>query len=258
MAPQKVVRLETDAGVATLTLCDPNGLNPISEPLLIQLPALLREATADPEVKVILLRAEGAAFSVGASMEFLASDNGSIHDWILGIGDALNEVIRVLHRARQVTIAAVAGAAGGGGLGLMLACDLVLLAKDTTLSVAYGRIGFSPDAGVSYLLARDVGYRRALGLYLTSERFDAERALELGLANRLVAAERLDEEAADLAARIAAGPTTAFAQAKRLFKRAARESLESQLEDEIRTVADLSLTAEFRQGVSAFIDGSSR
>jgi 2-(1,2-epoxy-1,2-dihydrophenyl)acetyl-CoA isomerase len=122
------------------------------------------------------------------------------------------------------------------------------------MALGYNRIGTNPDAGSSYFLTRDIGYRRALQLYLDNERIDAARALELGIVNQVVAADELQRVAAARAARIAAGPRHAQSSAKRLFRQAHDGLLARQLEDEIRTFADHTREADFAEGIRAFLE----
>jgi 2-(1,2-epoxy-1,2-dihydrophenyl)acetyl-CoA isomerase len=121
-------------------------------------------------------------------------------------------------------------------------------------ALGYSRIGTSPDGGNSYFLTRDVGYRRALQMYLLNERLDAEQAHALGLVNRVVPAAELDARATELAAQIAAGPRTAHAAAKLLLRRANDGLLARQLDDEIRMFADNTREADFAEGLASFLE----
>lgn len=242
-----------DSGVATVTLADEENGNALSSESGAELHEHVLEAARDPDVAVILLRGEGPAFCVGGAIGEFAEAGDEAHDLLVRIGDVLNPTIRALHDSDKLVIAAVHGSVAGGGVGLMAAADLILAAEGTVFTLGYAKLGTTPDAGVTWFLVRDLGYRRALELYLTSERFDAARALELGMVNRVVAADELEEESTALAARLAAGPRTALAQGKRLFRQAAADSLARQLDDEIRTFADNTRHPDFRAGVEAFL-----
>jgi 2-(1,2-epoxy-1,2-dihydrophenyl)acetyl-CoA isomerase len=121
------------------------------------------------------------------------------------------------------------------------------------MALGYAAIGTSPDGGNSFFLARDVGYRRALALYLLNERIDARRALELGMVNQVVPADELSQSAFALAARIASGPWKAHASAKTLLRTAGDGLLARQLADEIRMFADNTREADFAEGLAAFL-----
>jgi 2-(1,2-epoxy-1,2-dihydrophenyl)acetyl-CoA isomerase len=134
----------------------------------------------------------------------------------------------------------------------MLACDLAIAADDARFTSAYSRIGASPDGGSTFFLTRALGSRKALELTLLSEPVDAATALALGLVNRLASPERLRDETRALAARLAAGPTVAYAEAKRLVGSAIDNSLEQQLEAEAHAFSRCTRTDDLREGVTAF------
>jgi 2-(1,2-epoxy-1,2-dihydrophenyl)acetyl-CoA isomerase len=212
------------------------------------------EAAARDDVAVIVVRADGPAWCVGGDIGAFSDIGDGMHSYMLELGKPVNALVTALHECDKVTIAAVHGAVGGGGLGFMCAHDLVVAAEGTVFALGYARIGTSPDGGNSYFLARDIGYRRALELYLLNERIDAIRALELGIVNRVVAAASLDGAVSELAARIAAGPRKAHASAKILFQRAAGGLLARQLDDEVRMFADNTREADFAEGLRAFLE----
>jgi 2-(1,2-epoxy-1,2-dihydrophenyl)acetyl-CoA isomerase len=196
-----LIRLEVAAGVATITLGSIRTRNAINVELSSALCACVQEADRRDDVGVILLRADGPAWSVGGAVDAMLAAGDGVHEFVTEAGRTLNPVIATLHESEKVTIAAVHGAAVGAGLGLMAAHDLVLAAEGTVFTVGARALAASPDAGCTYFLARDVGYRRAMELYLSDERFDAVSAMQLGLVNRVVADEDLHAEAARLAAR---------------------------------------------------------
>jgi len=243
--------LQRAEGVATVTLDSPVSYNALDLELLEALADSLEEAAHDRSVRTILLRAEGRMFSPGGSIDMFAESGDRVHDVVLRAGELVNRCVRVLHSPAQLSVTAAHGAVGGGAIGLLLAGDFALLAEGTTFVLGYGALAGSPDAGVSWFLARALGPRRAFELYALNQRFDAADALDLGLVNRVVAAAELDAEAAAIAARLAAGPA-ALASGKRLFHDAADADLEHHLDDEIRTFADNSRAAEFEEGVRAF------
>jgi len=248
-------RLDVEDGVATITLADPDGVNALDSRHVAVLRELVVRACEDPDAAVIVLRADARAFCAGGDIDWFADRADTLREEIVGLTDDVTALILALHEGPKVTIAAVHGAVAGGGLGLALACDVVIAAQDTTFAIAYGRIGASPDLGVSAFLARDLGYRRALELCLLCDRLTAAQALELGLINRVVVRATLDDEARALATRIAAGPRGANATAKRLLREAAAAPLTEHLADELRSVAALSRSADWAEGIDAFRHG---
>jgi 2-(1,2-epoxy-1,2-dihydrophenyl)acetyl-CoA isomerase len=245
--------LDVAGGVATVTLAKAAARNSIDIPMAAAIDARLREAAARDDVGVILVRADGPAWSVGGAIDAFVDVGEGMHAYMLELGKSINGLLRTLHECDKITIAAVHGAVGGGAIGIMLAHDIVIAAERTVLALGYSRIGTSPDGGNSYFLTRDVGYRRALELYLLNERLDAEQAHALGMVNRVVPAAELDSAASDLAKRLAAGPRAAHTAAKTLLRRAGDGLLARQLDDEIRMFADNTREADFAEGLSSFL-----
>jgi 2-(1,2-epoxy-1,2-dihydrophenyl)acetyl-CoA isomerase len=151
-------------------------------------------------------------------------------------------------------VAAVQGAAAGFGLSLVLAADLALAAEDAVFTSGYIHLGTSPDGGMTATLSRVVGLKRAAELMLLGDRFDAHRALELGLVNRVVPAGALAAEAAALAERLAAGPTHAYGRTKALLQATLGDAFDAQLRRETESFAACAATADFAEGVRAFLE----
>lgn len=245
------VRCEVaDDGVGIVTLCDPQGVNAVDPAVARDLAAALHAVDADPDVKVILLQAEGKAFCVGGNLGYFAGAE-NLHDEVLRAGEAVNALAPVLAESPKISVAVAHGAVAGGGVGLLLAADVVVAARNTKLTLGYELIAQSPDGGASWFLPRDVGYRRALAMYLTSERIDAQRALEFGMVTHVAADDEAHALGRELSTRIAAGSFAAHAAAKRLFRQAARTPLAQQLEDEIALFADNTRQPEFVAAVAA-------
>jgi 2-(1,2-epoxy-1,2-dihydrophenyl)acetyl-CoA isomerase len=240
-----------DDGVAVVTLCDPRGVNAIDSEVAAELAGALRAVASDPAAKVIVVQAEGKAFCVGGDMaQFAAAED--LHDEVLRAGEAINTLAGVMSETPKITVAVAHGAVAGGGVGLLLSADVVVAARSTVVTLGYELLATNPDAGASWFLSRDIGYRRALAMYLTSERIGAQRALELGMVTHVVDDDQAHAFARELAAKVAAGSFAAHAAAKRLFRQAASTPLARQLEDEIAMFADNTRRPEFAAAVSAF------
>ncbi len=158
-----------------------------------------------------------------------------------------------MRRMPQPIVASLRGAAAGFGLSLALAADLAIAAQDAYFTLAYCRIGTSPDGGSTYHLPRLVGLRKALEIALLGERFDAATARELGIVNWVVPGAALESETAKVARRLAEGPGHALAQTKKLLDASFERTLEAQLAAEAETFAGCAASADFAEGVSAFV-----
>jgi 2-(1,2-epoxy-1,2-dihydrophenyl)acetyl-CoA isomerase len=248
------VRLVVADGVATVTLAKVDARNSIDIPMSTDICARVQEAARRDDIGVILVQADGPTWCVGGAIDAFLAVGDEMHSYMLELGKTINALVTTLHECDKITIAAVHGAVGGGGVGIMLAHDIVLAQDGTVFSLGYSRIGTSPDGGNSYFLTRDVGYRRALELYLTNARIDAAQAHELGMVNRVVATGDLERAAADLARGLAAGPWRAHAAAKTLLRRAHDGLLARQLDDEIRMFADNTRETDFAEGLAAFLE----
>jgi 2-(1,2-epoxy-1,2-dihydrophenyl)acetyl-CoA isomerase len=159
-----------------------------------------------------------------------------------------------MRRAPQPIVASVRGAVAGFGVSLMLACDLAIAAEDAFFTLAYCRIGLSPDGSSTWSLPRIVGTRKAMELALLGERFPAGEALRLGLVNRVVPVAALGEETAKLASRLASGPGRAYAHTKRLIDASLGNSLETQLQMEGVALADCMASDDLNEGAAAFVE----
>jgi 2-(1,2-epoxy-1,2-dihydrophenyl)acetyl-CoA isomerase len=256
MSEQETPRaaLEVGDGVATITLRDADGVNAIDDHMAAQLRACFEEANDREDVGAIVTVAEGKSWCLGGAVRSFVALGDGVSDFVGRVGADLNPLVEAIHRSPKVTVAAVHGPIAGAGLGLLLAHDLVVADPRTSLTVAYHRLGLTPDAGVSYFLTRELGYRRALAWYLSDETWSADEALAAGLFTRLSAPGEVAAEATALAGRNAAGPRGANATTKRLLRQTQDGVLREQTADEIRSLADETRTDDFREGLAAMLE----
>ena len=168
--------------------------------------------------------------------------------------DLFHKAIGAMRAMPQPIIAALQGPVAGGGLGLAMACDLAIAADNATFLSAYTKIGTSPDGGTTWSLTRLLGPRLAMEMMLTNDPMDAATALRLGLVNKVVPADQLETETLALAARIAGGANGANAAVKRLVGLATTGTLADQLAAEKASFIERAGSADFREGISAFIE----
>jgi len=248
------ISVDLQGAVAVVTLRSADGLNALDRAMLDRIGPAMQEADSLAGARVILVRSAGRHFCVGGDVRMFVEEGDRSGELLREVGPSVNLAARTLHESDKVTVCAVRGAVGGGALGFMSACDIVLAADDATFSFGYAMIGTSPDAGSSWFVTRDIGYRRALELYLTSERFGATRAHELGMVNRVVAVDELDGDALALAEQLARGPQAAMRRGKELFRAAATSPLAAHLDAEIEAFARNTEHPDFAEGVTAFVE----
>jgi 2-(1,2-epoxy-1,2-dihydrophenyl)acetyl-CoA isomerase len=245
------VRTGVDGDVWRVTLASPQTGNAIDPAMAAALGKALR--TRPPETRAVLFLAEGARFCVGGDVRgFAAAEDPGAEVGRLAAG--WHEVVRALLAVPVPVVAGVHGAVAGAGVGLLGACDVVVCARSTRIRPAYGAIGFSPDGGSSWTLARTLGPARALDLVLTNGTLDAAQAQACGLVARVVEDDDLRDAAVGLAHTLAAGPVRAMVRARTLLRRAATRTLDEQLDDEARLIAESAADAEGREGVRAFVE----
>ncbi|MCE7902914.1 MAG: enoyl-CoA hydratase [Gammaproteobacteria bacterium PRO9] len=205
-----------EGAVGLLALGRPAALNALTRELRRELRDALERLAGDPAIRAVVLSGQGRAFCAGADLKEAGS--GDVEREML---DEYLPCFDAIASMDKPVIAAVNGSASGVGLSFALHCDLLLMADDAVLWPAFGRIGLVPDGGASWLMVRQLGYRRAFQLAIESERIPAARALELGLANAVVPAARLMDEAGSWAGRLAALSPLAVAGTKKLMRLAA-------------------------------------
>ncbi len=238
-----------DDGVAVLTLDRPDSLNSLTFAIYGQLERLFAELETTAKVKAIVLTGAGRGFCSGGDVDeiigaLLARDVADT----LAFTRMTGAVVRNMRRLSKPIVAAVNGTAAGAGAVLALAADLRLLSEQATFAFLFTKVGLTgADMGAAHLLPKVVGAGRAAELLLLGERIDAPECLRIGLANRVVPAERLLDEALALARRLATGPGLALAMTKRLLVNEAHMDLDAAIEQEAQAQALLLRADDHRE-----------
>jgi 2-(1,2-epoxy-1,2-dihydrophenyl)acetyl-CoA isomerase len=224
---------QVEAGVAWITLNRPEQRNALDIPTLKKLHATLEAYNVDPAVRVVVLTGTGRSFCAGADLAEWAEAEarGALETY--GWTETAHALMHCLHNLDKPTIAAINGTAVGAGMDLSLCCDLRLAAQSARFKAGYTSMAYSPDAGASWHLPRLIGSEQAKRLLFLDELWGAERALAAGLVGEVVADDQLPAATAELATRLAQGPTFAYAQAKRLLREGASRNLAEQLAAEL-------------------------
>jgi len=246
------LQLAFDSGIATLTLNRPDKRNAISYELIDELLRALEEVKSSA-AQVLVLTGAGKAFCSGMDLDNLKVLIGRSPEQGLEDSKKMASLFRALYEFPRPTIAAVNGAAIAGGTGLATLCDFTLAVPEAKFGYTEVRIGFVP-AIVSTFLLRQVGEKIARDLLLTGRLFDAAEALRIGLINEIVPAEKLLDRVRELAAQLLENSPASLAYAKRLLSDHARADLDSQIGAAVRENAAIRATADFREGITAFLE----
>lgn len=249
----EAVKLSVASGIATIALNRPHVMNAMDGEMMRQLRPVTEAVEKDSSVRAVVLRGEGAAFMAGGDVAVFHQHLAELPDLIVTWGREMHAAFLALRRMGKPVLASVHGAVAGGGFSLMCAADLAIAAADTRFTLAYANIGASPDGGSTYFLPRLVGYKKTMEMIMLPDRFDAETARLHGLVNWVVPNEKLAAETMRIAQRLAAGPTRAYAEAKRLVNQSL-DPLDAQMEQELQAFSRCARGPDLKEGVSAFVE----
>jgi 2-(1,2-epoxy-1,2-dihydrophenyl)acetyl-CoA isomerase len=233
-----------------LRLNRPERRNALTRQLVLDLGQALEDARSDPEVRVVVLSGSGGAFCAGADLEAIRGVTGGEFEARLR---EFHRIILGITELDQPVLAAVDGPAVGFGADLALACDLRILSDRAYLEESFTKIGLMPDGGGTYFLPQAVG-ARAFELIALGQRLDAASCQALGLANHVVPSSELEAKAGELAQRLASVAPLALAEVKRALRAGRRDALQAALTREAEGQARLLVSADFEEGVSAFLE----
>ena len=248
---------EREGHLLVVTLQRPDVLNALHPPANRELAGVFDAFAADPELWVAILTGAGRGFCAGGDVKAMAEGNELGGQTMEEKAQALRarmEASRWLHELPKPTIAMMRGPAAGAGLALAMACDLRIASDTVRLGTAFARVGYSGDFGGSYYLTKLVGTAKARELYYTAEVIDAKQALALGMVNRVVPDERLEDETMALAGRIARGPRVALRYMKRNMNAAENGSLRDLLDLEAWHHTRTGQTEDHREAAKAFVE----
>ncbi len=250
----QTILYEKKNAVVRLTLNRPKELNAINMQLSDDLHEALLACEKDAEVRAVVLTGSGRAFCAGGDVGNFRAHLTTAPKFLKRLTISFHTAVAQMTRMPKPVVAVVNGVCAGGGMGFVAAADLVLAAQSAKFNMAYTAIAATPDGGTTFFLPRLIGLRRAMELTLLSRPFTAEEALSWGLINKVVPDDQLAQETDALAEKLAAGPTLAYGAAKRLLIEAMTTPLETQMESESRAMSAAGATADFAEGVTAFLD----
>jgi 2-(1,2-epoxy-1,2-dihydrophenyl)acetyl-CoA isomerase len=242
-------------GVLTITLNRPQVLNSFNGDMATALQDALRHAATDDATRAVLLAASGRAFCAGQDLAAALPDaNGRMPDLGNIVEQSYNPVIRAIRTMEKPVVCAVNGVAAGAGANLAFACDLAYAAESATFIQSFSKIGLIPDGGGTFILPRIVGLQRAAALTMLGDKLTAARAKEWGLIVDVFPDAELREKAMEIATRLAGMPTRGIGIAKRGLNASLGNTLEEQLALEAQLQREAGTTADYAEGVRAFLE----
>ena len=250
------MKYELTENVATITFNRPEALNALSLQLTKDLFSAISKAIED-KARAVVLTGEGRAFCSGGDlreMHKMWQKEGRIEAFMEEPLKALHDVILLIRETPIPFLAAVQGVCAGAGTNFALACDLIFAAENASFNEAFVRIGLSPDCGGSFFLPRAVGEKIAAEIFMTGETLSAERALQIGMINRIVAAENLPEESLKMAQKLALAPTASIGRIKKMLNATFSNNLTEQLDLEHELQIESGKGNDFKEGVQAFFE----
>jgi len=249
------IKFETMSGIARITLNRPDRLNSFTSEMHAEVRDALSAVKADATLRVLLLTGSGRGFCVGQDLSDRAVAPGqSPVDLGVSIEQNYRPLVLALRALPMPVVCAVNGVAAGAGANLALACDIVIATKSAAFIQAFCKIGLVPDSGGTYFLPRLVGTARAMGLALLGDKIHADQAAEWGLIWKSVDDAHFAETVEALVTQLAQAPTLGLAQTKRALYASEANTLESQLDVERDVQRELGYSADYREGVAAFLE----
>jgi 2-(1,2-epoxy-1,2-dihydrophenyl)acetyl-CoA isomerase len=249
------IRVEAEAGIATITLDRPEKLNAFAGHMRRDLAEALERAASDKGVRVVVITGAGRAFCAGADVkymnELMGRDDVEEFTRLLGAG---RRVLTAIRQMMKPVVASINGPAYGAGFNLALACDIRLASESATFSQSFVKVGLHPDWGGTYFLPRVVPTNVACEMFFLGDALDAARALHFGIVNRVVPGAALAAETRRLAERLRDAPHASVAQAKRAVYLSEGSSLEQMLQYETEAQIRCFQSREARERVRAFLE----
>lgn len=252
--PEAPVLLRIDGATAFLTLNRPSVRNSLNKSLFEALLGHLDELSGNKAIRAAVLSGAGSGFSAGQDLKEVTASKNLAAEVELIVRERCSKAAAALQALPFPTVCAVHGAAAGAGANLALCCDIVIAAPSAFFMQAFSRIGLIPDTAGTFFLPRAVGSAKARALFMLAEKIGAEEAERIGMIYRVVPEEALHEEAAQLAARLAALPTRALVLARKALLASHSNTFEEQLALEAKLQEEAAAGGDFREGVAAFLE----
>jgi 2-(1,2-epoxy-1,2-dihydrophenyl)acetyl-CoA isomerase len=257
MTEYETLVFEEKDNVAWIRMNRPENFNALNLPMAKELCQATAYCATEKQIRAVVLTGTGRAFCAGGDVKDMSKhlkETGRADLFLRDLALHLHSFVAEVVRMPKPVIAAVNGTAAGAGFSMSLACDMSLAVQGMSFVMAYTGIGLVPDGSSSYFLSRLVGPRKAMEIVYLNEPISADEALRLGIVNHVYLAEDFEKSVSSLALKLAQGPMETYGRAKQLLRLGLIETLESQMENERQGIAMSSLSAEFQEGVTAFVE----
>ncbi len=245
------ILFEIKESIGFITLNRPDKLNAFNRDMAFSLQEKLDECNRSKEVRCVYLTGAGRAFSAGQDLDEVVDPNGPRVDLILS--EHYNPIVRQIRKLNKPVVAAINGIAAGAGVNIALCCDITVAAKSASFTQAFSKIGLIPDSGGTYTLPRLVGWQKAAGLFMLSEKISADEAERIGMIYKVLPDESFKEESEKLAATLAQMPTKALHYTKQALNHSFINNFEDQLHDEELFQEKAGATKDYKEGIEAFL-----
>jgi 2-(1,2-epoxy-1,2-dihydrophenyl)acetyl-CoA isomerase len=246
------VLFNKENGLGSITLNRPDKYNSFNREMALALQGYLTNCAEDDEIRCVYITGAGKGFCAGQDLAE-ASDSSTI-DFAKFVREHYNQVILGIRNMEKPVIAAVNGAAAGAGANIALACDIVLASENASFIQAFSKIGLIPDSSGTFFLPRLVGMQRAAALMMTADKVTASEAVAMGMIYKCFADDVFESESKKIALNLAQMPTKGLGLTKRLLNQSFNHDLDQQLKMEMEMQVLAGNTADFREGVAAFLE----
>ena len=254
MSSYETIGFETKGRVAIITLNRPDAANGLNALLARELAHSAGQCSSDPNIRAVVLTANGRFFCAGGDIKEMASHGDNVGPEIKSLADDLHKAISIFARMDAPLIIAVNGMAAGAGFSLAVSGDLVIASEKAGFMMAYTNAGLSPDGSSSYFLPRLIGLRRTQELMLLNRKLSADDAYDWGLINEVTHADDLLKRAMEIADQFTMGAMKSQSAVKKLLLISHENSLEDQMELEGQSIRDCAVSPDGREGISAFTE----
>jgi 2-(1,2-epoxy-1,2-dihydrophenyl)acetyl-CoA isomerase len=247
------VLVERKGAIAIVTLNRPEVLNALNPEMAVSLREIMYAIEADKTVRAVVLKGAGKGFMAGGDVAGFKENMDHLQVHVGNMLDDYHCAIRAIVRMEKPVIGSLHGAVAGAGMSLALTVDLAIAADNLMMTLAYSKLGTSPDGGSTYFLPRIVGRRKAMEIAMLSDRFNAEDAKGMGLVNKVVPAADLDAAVMEWAEKLADGPSYAFGLTKKLIDQSFNSDIDRQLEAERDGIVACAGSVDMQEGIEAFV-----